>query len=276
MSYTLLGIDRDAGLIGVATASYSLAVGNAVPALNPAAGVVASQAWTNRLLRHLVLDEVASGATAPQALGRIGGWDDGEQFRQVAAIGADGTIAWVTGTACSPWAGGRAGADHVAIGNLLTGPEVLDAMCTVFSGGSAGAATSQAGEQAVHTGADGVVHGVTPDPGEAPPWHAAELSGGSDATLVGVVSGSVGTFAHRLVAALIAGERAGGDARGKQSAAVLVANLQQAHLYPPELVVDLRVDDSREPTEDLAGLVRLRLTELAQPSTGRPAPTTTA
>jgi uncharacterized Ntn-hydrolase superfamily protein len=55
-------------------------------------------------------------------------------------------------------------------------------------------------------------------------------------------------FAERLIAALEAGEAAGGDKRGKQSAALLVYSGEQ---YPE---LDLRVDDHAEPLAELRRL----------------------
>lgn len=55
-------------------------------------------------------------------------------------------------------------------------------------------------------------------------------------------------FARRLIAALLAGEAAGGDKRGKQSAALLIHTTED---YP---TLSLRVDDHPDP---LAELVRL-------------------
>jgi len=55
-------------------------------------------------------------------------------------------------------------------------------------------------------------------------------------------------FAERLIAALEAGEAAGGDKRGKQSAALLVCSTEA---YPD---LDLRVDDHAEPLAELRRL----------------------
>lgn len=52
-------------------------------------------------------------------------------------------------------------------------------------------------------------------------------------------------FAERLIAAMEAGEAAGGDKRGKQSVALLVCTTEA---YP---VLDLRVDDHDHPLEEL-------------------------
>ncbi len=55
-------------------------------------------------------------------------------------------------------------------------------------------------------------------------------------------------FARRLIGALVAGEKAGGDKRGKQSAALLVHDAEE------HAALDLRVDDHTDPLAELARL----------------------
>ena len=59
----------------------------------------------------------------------------------------------------------------------------------------------------------------------------------------------------RLLAALLAGDRAGGDRRGRQSAAVLVVSPGGGYGGGSDVLVDLRVDDHPDPVPEL---VRLR------------------
>ena len=66
-----------------------------------------------------------------------------------------------------------------------------------------------------------------------------------------------GELADRLVAALRAGEYAGGDKRGKQSAAVLVVRPGGGYGGDNDRYLDLRVDDAEEPVQRLAELVRM-------------------
>lgn len=66
-----------------------------------------------------------------------------------------------------------------------------------------------------------------------------------------------GELADRLVTALRAGESAGGDRRGKQSAAVLVARENAGYGNDNDRYLDLRVDDSPEPVAALADLVTM-------------------
>lgn len=63
-------------------------------------------------------------------------------------------------------------------------------------------------------------------------------------------------LAARLIAALEAGQAAGGDRRGKQSAAVLVPGPE---IYP---LVDLRVDEHRDPVRELRRVYEVARREL--------------
>ncbi len=62
---------------------------------------------------------------------------------------------------------------------------------------------------------------------------------------------SRGQLADRLVEALRAGQEAGGDRRGQQSAAVLVVQEGEGYGGFDDRYVDLRVDDATEPIEEL-------------------------
>jgi uncharacterized Ntn-hydrolase superfamily protein len=67
-----------------------------------------------------------------------------------------------------------------------------------------------------------------------------------------------GDLAERLMQALEAGERAGGDIRGRQSAAILVVKGVASGKPWADKVVDLRVEDHPEPLAELRRLLRLR------------------
>lgn len=64
-------------------------------------------------------------------------------------------------------------------------------------------------------------------------------------------------LARRLQAALLAGDRAGGDRRGRQSAALLVVAKGQGYGGTSDVVVDLRVDDHPDPVVELGRLLDL-------------------
>lgn len=64
-------------------------------------------------------------------------------------------------------------------------------------------------------------------------------------------------FAQRLLATLRAGDEAGGDRRGRQSAALYVVGAERGYLGGSDVAVDLRVDDHDDPVGELERLLRL-------------------
>ena len=66
-----------------------------------------------------------------------------------------------------------------------------------------------------------------------------------------------GTLAYRLVCALDAGQNAGGDKRGRQSAALLVVKKNGGYGGFNDRYIDLRVDDDRQPIKKLKHLLKL-------------------
>ncbi len=72
---------------------------------------------------------------------------------------------------------------------------------------------------------------------------------------------AAGTLAERLVAALEAGQAAGGDSRGQQSAAVVVERPGAAAEMREGIdrICDLRVDDHTEPIVELRRLLEIHL-----------------
>jgi uncharacterized Ntn-hydrolase superfamily protein len=64
-------------------------------------------------------------------------------------------------------------------------------------------------------------------------------------------------LARRLLAALAAGDEAGGDKRGRQSAALLVVRDEAGYGGRDDIAVDLRVDDHADPVTELARLLDL-------------------
>ncbi|MCX8102865.1 MAG: DUF1028 domain-containing protein [Candidatus Bipolaricaulota bacterium] len=68
-----------------------------------------------------------------------------------------------------------------------------------------------------------------------------------------------GLLAERLMAALEAGQRAGGDRRGQQAAGLLVVRPNAYFDGPFDRLVDIRVDDHPEPIQELKRLLAMAL-----------------
>ncbi|GAB4190864.1 MAG: DUF1028 domain-containing protein [Roseiflexaceae bacterium] len=74
-----------------------------------------------------------------------------------------------------------------------------------------------------------------------------------------------GELAERLLAALHAGDQAGGDRRGRQSAALYVARTGGSYGGLLDRYIDLRVDDHLDPVPELARLLGLHRFYLTPP-----------
>jgi uncharacterized Ntn-hydrolase superfamily protein len=186
---------------GVAVASRVLAVGSVVPWAKAGSGAIATQSYANvtfgpRGLEMLTSNDGQKAKTAQETLDALISSDSGKDDRQVAVVDAEGNTASFTGKKCIAWAGSKSGTNFSCQGNLLAGPEVVDAMAEAFEK-------------------------------------------------------SKGPLAWRLAASLEAGEKAGGDKRGKQSAAILVVRDKAGYGGFNDRLVDLRVDDHEAPVAEL-------------------------
>lgn len=69
---------------------------------------------------------------------------------------------------------------------------------------------------------------------------------------------SGGALSDRLLAALAAGDAAGGDRRGRQAAALYVARANSGYGGMNDVLVDLRVDDHADPVRELGRILQLQ------------------
>jgi len=68
-----------------------------------------------------------------------------------------------------------------------------------------------------------------------------------------------GTLAERLYKALAAGDRVGGDARGRQSAALIVVKEGAGYGGYTDRAIDIRVDDNPDPVVELGRLLKIAM-----------------
>ncbi len=215
-TFSIVARCPETGRVGVAVATAVPAVGSICPATRPGAGAVSTQSWVNPYLALAVLEAIAAGAPAPDALAAALADDPARQLRQIGVVDVAGRAAAWTGADCTPWCGQEIGEGFAAQGNMLTGPETIDAMAAAFR--------ASAGQP----------------------------------------------LEERLMRALEAGDEAGGDRRGKQSAALRVQGEEDY------ACLDLRVDDHAEPVRELRrvlGIARHQLLPFVEgmPKRGRPA-----
>jgi uncharacterized Ntn-hydrolase superfamily protein len=131
-TFSIAAFDPATGEVGVAVTTRNPCVGNAVPWVRAGIGAVATQASTRPEYGNELLDSIASGMTAQQALEKALASDERAAHRQIGVIGPASGSAQHTGSETRPWSGNRAGAHYVTQGNLLTGAEVLDAVARSF------------------------------------------------------------------------------------------------------------------------------------------------
>jgi uncharacterized Ntn-hydrolase superfamily protein len=141
----------------------------------------------------------------------------------------------------------------------LSAREALTALLTVDDepAGRQVAMLDSSGELAVHTGGQ-CIHAAGHRTGEAYSAQANTMSRDTvwDA-MAEAYEGASGDLAERLVSALEAAEREGGDIRGRQSAAVLVVRDSASGRPWEDRPLDLRVEDHPDPVPELRRLVDL-------------------
>jgi uncharacterized Ntn-hydrolase superfamily protein len=133
MTFTIIGRDPENGAIGVATATGSIAVGAQVPHCRFGVGAVATQGWTtNVLFARRGLPLLAKGQSASHVMRTLVAEDEGRDFRQLAVMDRDGATAGWTGTSNSDFKGHLEGDNVIVAGNILAGPEELEAMSAAY------------------------------------------------------------------------------------------------------------------------------------------------
>ncbi|MQY11838.1 hypothetical protein SRB5_19570 [Streptomyces sp. RB5] len=138
MTFSIVARSADGESLGVAVASKFLAVGAAVPAVLADVGAVATQAHANLAYRPDGLALLQGGADAAAVVARLTGDDADRDVRQVGVVGAAGDGATYTGGGCMDWAGGVAGDGYAIQGNILAGPQVVEAMRAAWLAGDPG------------------------------------------------------------------------------------------------------------------------------------------
>jgi uncharacterized Ntn-hydrolase superfamily protein len=218
-TFSIVARDPTTGQMGVAVQSHWFAVGQIVPWAEAGVGAVATQSFVDPSYGKLGLDLLRAGKDAPATLRALLGGDAACEVRQVGIVDANGSVATFTGAK-----------DIVAAGGIAGGASSTDTMkCGALSVGRDFAV------QANLMASDKV-------------WPA----------MAKAYAESKGDLAERMLAALDAAQAAGGDIRGKQSAALIVVNAKSTGRAWQDRAFDLRVDDHPEPLAELRRLVSLQ------------------
>jgi uncharacterized Ntn-hydrolase superfamily protein len=171
MTFSIVGRCAETGQLGIAISSSSIAVGARCPWVRGGIGAVSTQNITLPALGPEILDLLEQGASASEALDKALTTHGFSQFRQVTVIDHHGDTALFTGSEALGLHNAVAGEQCVAAGNLLSSPQVIEAMVTAFEGSSGEALADRllaAMNAAMAAG------------GEAGPVHSAAMSVVSD------------------------------------------------------------------------------------------------
>lgn len=131
-TFSIAAVDPATGESGVAVTTRVPCVGNGVPWVRAGVGAVATQSWTRVEYGPELLDMLAEGMSAEEALRVAVAADSQAARRQVGVIGLAGGSSAFTGEEAMAWAGHRSGPNYVTQGNILVGPEVLEAVAGTF------------------------------------------------------------------------------------------------------------------------------------------------
>lgn len=131
-TFSIAAVDPATGESGVAVTTRNACVGNGVPWVRAGVGAVATQASTRTAYGPELLDMLERGMAPAVALETATADDDGRDNRQIGVVAVDGRAAQHTGPRPGAWAGHRSGPNYAAQGNVLVGPEVVDAVADAF------------------------------------------------------------------------------------------------------------------------------------------------
>ena len=134
MTYSIVARDAATGDLGIAVQSKFFAVGAVVPWARAGLGAIATQSYANVAYGPDGLALLAGGASAQETLDRLVAADSLRDQRQAGIVDAKGGSATFTGSGCFDWAGGRTGPSFAAQGNILAGPQVVEALADTFLG----------------------------------------------------------------------------------------------------------------------------------------------
>ena len=137
MTFSLAGRCERTGAVGAVIASASMAVAARCVAVRAGAGAVCSQSTTDPRLREALLEAMADGLAASDALTALAGRTADIAYRQLVAVDAAGGSASYSGELALGEATDVCAAGAAAAGNLLADPGVPAAMLAAFTGRAA-------------------------------------------------------------------------------------------------------------------------------------------
>ena len=135
-TYSIIALDRSTGQLGMGVQSKAFGAGNRAMTAKGGVAMIAHQASANPMYGPMSIELIERGYSPEEALDQLIRGDEGRDRRQNAIIDSKGRTAVWTGSRTSDWAGHHCGVDYCAQGNILTGPEVVQAMAESFESSS--------------------------------------------------------------------------------------------------------------------------------------------
>ena len=132
MTWSIIARDGR-GNFGIAIASRFFAVGALCVHTRRGAGALSTQALMNPLYGPAGIAMLADGRTADEVVAELVLADPGRSQRQLHVMAATGQAAAHTGDDCVAWCGHRVFDDFSVAGNMLAGPQVLQATAEAYA-----------------------------------------------------------------------------------------------------------------------------------------------
>jgi uncharacterized Ntn-hydrolase superfamily protein len=132
MTYCILGHCAATGQTGIAYTTVTLAGGGTSPFYSYDGDIVVVQAYGNIRTAIAGARALDQGSSPDAAVALMADVDPAFEHRQIGIMCRDGRLVARTGMNARPWAGHQTGDDYIAMGNVLVGSSVVEAMATVF------------------------------------------------------------------------------------------------------------------------------------------------
>lgn len=133
MTYSIVAIDTDSGLMGVGVQSHYFSVGSVVPWVESGKGAVATQAMVDVSYGPRGLELMSLGLSSTKALNCLLDEDSLPDTRQVSFLDTNGKVDVHTGASCIPEAGDYIGDGFSCQANMMERDTVWDAMAESFT-----------------------------------------------------------------------------------------------------------------------------------------------
>ena len=115
MTYTVIGVCRESGRLGIGIATYSLGVGGYCPFIERGVAALSTQAFANPALGPEAMAALREGTEPERVLSGLARSDPGFAWRQVVIANRDGGVAAHTGPHTRPWSGHVTGEGFAAV-----------------------------------------------------------------------------------------------------------------------------------------------------------------